>query len=122
MTLRQIYKRELGAYCDGVSKGLAGSRFRAKIEILSDTAGPQVEAGWLPFWGVSYDQKSDTIEISLDRLHHRVRDPLGLYSHEQPSGAAGIEVAGIEIVARDHIRHVVRFEPPVRAASQMPIG
>ena len=117
MTLRQVYKRDLGAYCDAVSKRLAGSYFRAKIEIVTDSAGLQVEASWLPCLGVTYDPKSDTIEIALNRLHHRVHDPRGLYADEKPGG-----VSGIEIVARDRVRHVVRFEPPVPAASQAPIG
>jgi hypothetical protein len=75
MTLRQVYKRDLGAYCDGVSKGLAGSRFRAKIEIVTDAAGLQVEASWLPFLGVTYDPKSDTIEIALNSPPQGARPP-----------------------------------------------
>jgi hypothetical protein len=90
-------------------EGPPGASFKAKVEIVS-TAGLQAEAGWLSFIGLSYDPKHDSLEIALNGLHHRVRDPLGLYADEQP----GV-VLGIEIVAHGGMRHVVRFDPPLPA-------
>ncbi len=116
MALRQVFKRELGVFCDGVSKGLRGASFKAKVEIVS-AADLQAEASWLFFIGLSYDSKHDSLEIALNGLHHRVRNPLGLYADEQP----GV-VVGIEIVAHGGMRHVVRFDPPVPAVSLSPAG
>jgi hypothetical protein len=113
MTLRQIYRRDLAAYCDGLSKRLAGGRHRATIEIESKGVGTQAAANARPMLGVSYDPKSDTIEVALEGLWHRVREPRGLYADERTEG-----VATVEIVAHDGVRCVVHLDPPIPRGTQ----
>jgi Family of unknown function (DUF5335) len=113
MTLRQIYRRDLAAYCDGLSKHLADGRHRAKIEIESKGVGTQAIVNARPLLGVSYDPKSDTIEIALEGFWHRVHEPRGLYADERTEG-----VATVEIVAHDGVRRIVRLDPPIPRTSK----
>jgi hypothetical protein len=108
MTLRQIYRRGLAAFCDDLSKRLAGGRHRATLEIESKGMGTQAAANARPMLGISYDPKCDTIEVALEGLWHRVREPRGLYADERTEG-----VAAVEIVAHDGIRCVVHLDPPI---------
>jgi hypothetical protein len=113
MTLRQIYRRDLGAYCDGLSERLASGRHRATIDIELKGMGRETAANARPMLGVSYDPKSNTIEVALEGLWHRVREPRGLYADERTEG-----VAAVEIVAHDGVRCVVHLDPPIPMETQ----
>ncbi len=63
MAIRKLDKTKWQAFFDRVSKGLIGKR--AEIEIASLALGSQIEAEWLPLFGIVYDPKNDIIEIAL---------------------------------------------------------
>jgi hypothetical protein len=49
------------AYFDRMSKLVTGKQ--AEIEAASLNIGDQIEAEWVPLLGISYDPKSDLVEV-----------------------------------------------------------
>lgn len=62
MGLAKLNKAEGRSYCDRISRGLAG--MSAQIEVMSLDSGDRTEADWLPLYGITYDPKSDVLEIA----------------------------------------------------------
>ena len=77
MATRKLEKSEWGAFFNGVSKNLADAR--AKVEVASLKLGDQIEANWLPLFGVVYDPKDDIVEIAMEGLDHLIRKPREIY-------------------------------------------
>lgn len=103
----QIDRSRWAPFLDAVTNSLVGKQ--AEIEVISLSLGDQIEAEWTSLIGISYDHKSDLIEIALDKLDHIIRSPRQL-SIDQ--GVGGI-VAAIEIVDADGNRQIVRFKDPL---------
>lgn len=112
MTARKLDKTQWRAFFDDLSKVLEGKE--AEIEVASLALGSQVEAEWLPLYGVTYDPKDDLVEVALEGLDHMVRKPREIYVE----GEAGA-LASFEIVDADGVKQVVRLRQPV---DQPPTG
>jgi hypothetical protein len=106
MTPRKLDKTEWRAYCDRVSKGLAGKR--AEIEIASLDLGSQIEAKWLPLLGIVYDPKNDIIEVALEGLDHMVRKPREVYVDDDQG-----ELASLEIIDGDGVHQIINLRDPL---------
>lgn len=106
MAARKLDKSEWRAFCDRMSKGLIGKQ--AEIEIASLALGSQIQGEWLPLIGITYDPKSDVIEIALDGLDHMVHRPREVYVDVDPGG-----LVSLEIVDGDNLRQVVKLRDPL---------
>jgi len=106
MIPRKLDKTEWRAYCDLVSRGLAGKR--AEIEIVSLDLGNQVEAKWLPLLGIVYDPKNDIIEVALEGLDHMIRKPREVYVDDDQG-----ELASLEIIDSDGVRQIINLRDPL---------
>jgi hypothetical protein len=71
----------------------------------------KVAAEWVALLGVAYDPRSDSFEIALGGLEHRVRKPETLYVDEGPRG-----VAALEVIDGGGLRHGLRLNCPVKPA------
>lgn len=109
MTTRKLEKSEWSAFFNGVSKGVKGAQ--AEIEIASLKLGDQIEATWLPLYGVVYDAKDDIFEIALEGLDHLVQKPREVYVDEE-----GGKLSSIEIIDGDNNHQIVRFRQPLAAS------
>jgi hypothetical protein len=105
MTTRKLEKSEWSAFFNDVSKGLKDAQ--AEIEIASLKLGDQIEATWLPLYGVVYDPKDDIFEIALKGLDHLIQKPREVYLEEE----AG-KLVNVEIVDGDNNHQIVRFREP----------
>ncbi len=105
MTTRKLEKSEWSAFFNDVSKGLKDAQ--AEIEIASLKLGDQIEATWLPLYGVVYDPKDDIFEIALKGLDHLIQKPREVYLEEE----AG-RLVNVEIVDGDNNHQIVRFREP----------
>ena len=106
MAIRKLDKTKWQAFFDRVSKGLIGKR--AEIEIASLALGSQIEAEWLPLFGIVYDPKNDIIEIALEDLDQMVRTPREVYIDDSPSG-----LASVQIIDGDGARHIIKLRDPL---------
>lgn len=104
--MRTIPKDQWKAYCDSVTDALTG--LRAEIEVLSLDLGDQIEAEWLPVFGITYDHKDDLLEVAVEGVDHLIRRPKELHVEE---GSTGLDA--ILVIDQDSVRHVVRFKEPL---------
>jgi hypothetical protein len=102
MTARKLDKIQWRAFFDDFSKALEGKQ--ARVEVASLALGSQVEADWLPLFGITYDPKDDLVEVALKGLDHMIRKPREIYVE---SGTGAVE--SIEIVDADGVKQIVRF-------------
>ena len=110
MATRQLEKKEWRVFFDQVSRGLIGKR--AEIRISAPRFGDQIEAGWLPLLGITYNPKNDIVEIALDGLDHMIRKPRVIYVDD-----TGGELTSLEVVDSDKATQIVRLrEPPMVTA------
>jgi hypothetical protein len=102
MATLKLEKAEWQPFFDRMSKGLVGKR--AEIEIASLSLGHQIAAEWLPLLGISYDPKSDILEIALDGLDHMIAHPEQIYVD-----ATGLQLTGLEIIDREGLAQLVQL-------------
>ena len=66
MTIRRLQRDDWSGFCAHVTRGFPGKR--VDIEVASLQIGFQPEARRLPLIGISYDPKSDVLELLLGEL------------------------------------------------------
>lgn len=106
MAPRSLPKTEWQAYCDRMSKGLVGKQ--AEIEVTGLPFGDRVAAKWLPLLGITYDPKSDLVEIALEGLDHLTHQPREISVEDGPEG-----LTAMEIVGADKRRQIVKLREPL---------
>lgn len=106
MTARKLEKLEWAAYFDALSKELKSAQ--AEVEIASLKLGDQVQANWLPLFGLVYDRKDDLIEVALDGIDHLINKPRDVYVDE----GEGL-LASIEIIDDDDNRQIIKLRQPI---------
>jgi hypothetical protein len=90
MTVRKLEKGEWHTYFDRISKKLEAEE--AEIEVMSLALGDQVESEWLPLLGITYEPKSDMLEVALEGLDHMIAKPREIFVDEQNLGLASVEI------------------------------
>jgi hypothetical protein len=109
MNTQTLEKNRWDGFLNQLSKGIEGRR--AEISVASLDLGDQVEAEWLPFLGMTYDRKSDAIEVILEGLEEVIPHPQKL-SYVQD----GSTVASIEIIDAQGVQRIVQLKEPVLLA------
>lgn len=106
MALRKLERTAWRIFFDQIAVGLFGKQI--EIEVASPTVGAQTLASWLPLVGMTYDPKSDVVEIVLDGLDHMVLHPRDVYIDGSPFGRVIIG-----IVDRDGGLEIIRLRDPL---------
>jgi len=106
MAIEKLDKASWHAFFDAISKTLGNTR--AEIEVQSLALGDQVEAEWLPLFGMTYEPKSEMLEIVLEGLDHMIRKPIELYVDRSGAG-----LASMEVIDKDGVRQIVRLREPL---------
>jgi hypothetical protein len=106
MTVRKLDKNEWLPFFEGISKVLEGKR--AEIEVASLSLGDQIQAEWLPFFGIVYDPKDDLVELTLEDLDHLIHHPREIYVDDNVGG-----LIAIEIVTADDVREIIKLKDPL---------
>lgn len=94
------------AYFDNVSKMLEGKC--AEIEVDSLAIGSQIEAEWVPLFGLVYEPRSDTIEVLLEGIGHLIHKPKEVFIDQQ-----GNQLTSLEVIDSDDLRHIVKLRGPL---------
>jgi len=95
MATKKIEKKEWSKYFDNFSiKYLKDEQPEyVEIQILSEVLGLQPETKWMILKGITYDHKSDLLEIQTDEMEHLIAHPDEIYVEELDDGwLAGLEV------------------------------
>ena len=106
MAISKLEKDAWQDYLNRISKKLDGKRAEVEVDALS--LGSQVEAEWLPLLGITYDQKSDTLDVILEGLDHRINKPRELYVEQLAT-----ELSSLEVVDSDDVRHIIKLRDPL---------
>jgi hypothetical protein len=106
MATSKLEKAAWQRYFDQVSKTLVGKQ--AEIEVASLQIGDQIEAEWVPLLGISYDPKSDIVEVLVEGLDHLIQKPVEIYIEQGPAG-----LASLEVIDADDVRQIVRLRDPL---------
>ncbi|MGM0587005.1 MAG: DUF5335 family protein [Bacteroidota bacterium] len=96
MAIRTINRDEWTRYFDDFSKKIKRNDRNdyVEIRILSQESGDQVEAEWLPLKGITYDEKSDSVYITLEQLNHQISHPAYINVDEDEQGyISSLEIA-----------------------------
>ena len=75
----------------------------ARIELLSPALGDQVEAEAVHLLGISYDAKSEVLEVLLENIDHLVFHPKEIWAIEEEDGF----LSGVEIVRDDGTKEIL---------------
>ena len=89
VTVRKLEKPDWRPYFDHLSKVLVGCQ--VEIDVTSLALVDQVQAKWLPLFGIVYDPKDDLVEVALEGLDHLIRKPRDISIEEGNGLLAGVE-------------------------------
>lgn len=112
MATTQLHKAEWQSYFDRLSKGLAGKQEQVEIEVESLSLGSQIEAEWLPLQGITYDPKSDIVEVLMEGLDHLIHRPQNVFIDY---GATGLQ--SIAVIDGDNNTQVIKLRDPLMLSS-----
>lgn len=106
MTISQIDKAEWKAFFDQFSKSLEGNS--AELELNSLLIGNQIQTEWTPLFGISYDQRSQSIDVLMEDLGHHISKPQKVYVDQQ-----GFSIASLEIIDAEDTRQIIKLRRPL---------
>jgi hypothetical protein len=106
MTAHKLDQARWRTFFDRVSKTLEGKQ--AEIEVASLDLGNQIEAEWVPLYGLVYDPKNDIVEVALEGLDHMIRKPREIYVDN-----GGLLLSSVEIVDAEGSRQIVKLKDPL---------
>jgi hypothetical protein len=105
MSTSQLNKSEWRIYFDRVSKAIRDER--AEIEVNSMALGSQIAASWLPLHGITYDPKSDVLEVVLEGLDHIVHAPVSIHVEQEGDALTSMQVSDGDT------QQILRFRKPI---------
>lgn len=106
MSTFKLEKASWQAYFDQITNLLEGKR--AEIEVDSMEFGAQIEAEWLPMQGITYDPKSDVVEILLEGLDHLIHKPKTIFVERD-----GLVLKSLEVIDAHDVRQILRLREPL---------
>jgi hypothetical protein len=101
----KIVPGDLASYFDVFTKRFLrdGAPEAADLELVAPDWGDQLAVEGARLIGITYDERTRTLEFALDFGDHRVREPREVWVVEEPDGFPGT----IEVVRPDGTREVV---------------
>ena len=112
-TQLSVPRSEWKPFFDRLSKALLGKW--AEIEVASLEIGDQILAEWVPLLGISYDERSDQLDVALDRASHWIQHPNEVIVDQNAAG-----LTSIAVVDREGTRQVIRLKDPLTLPAGAP--
>jgi hypothetical protein len=106
MQTSELQKSVWQSYFDHVSKSMDGKL--AEIEVDSLALGSQIQAEWVPFFGITYDKKNDMLEVILDGLDHMIRQPKNIYIEQD-----GAALSSVAVIDKDNVKQIIKLRDPL---------
>ena len=110
MATRKLAKSEWQSYFDRVSQSLGAKR--VEIEVASLEIGAQIEANQVALKGLTYDPKSDVLEVVTEALDHMIQHPREIYVEESGDG-----LVTVEALDSDGNKQIIKLTSPLLIAS-----
>lgn len=106
METKKIETSAWKSYFDQMTGQMQGKR--ALVEVASLDLGDQIEAEWIPLLGITYDPEDHALDVILQGIDHRVRDPREISVVWKDGG-----VEAIEIVDDENRQQIIRLRKPL---------
>lgn len=106
MNTSELEKKNWQTYFDRVSKTIDGKL--AEIEVDSLALGSQIQAEWVPCFGITYDKKSDMLEVILDGLDHMIKKPKNIYVEQD-----GMTLSSVEVIDESNTKQIIKLRTPL---------
>ena len=90
MATRRLDRAEWREYFDGVSNQLGPAE--VEIEIAALPLGVQVETKWATLRGLTYDPKSDVMQVFAEGVNHLIHGPQEIFVQEDDAGLESVSV------------------------------
>lgn len=105
MNIKKLEPTDWQAYFDKFSKNMSTEHRTdyAEIRILSEEIGSQKETSWLPLKGLTYDSRSEILEVLVENMDHMVLEPSEIYVDENEAGT----INALEVIRRDGIKEII---------------
>ena len=81
---------------------------QVEIEVPGLNIGDQIEQEWIQLLGITYDPRSDRIEILVEGLDHLIPKPREVWVDHGPAG-----LVSMEVVDADDVRQIIRLRDPL---------
>jgi hypothetical protein len=81
---------------------------QVEIEVTALNIGDQIEQEWIQLLGITYDPKSDVIEILVEGLDHLIPKPREVWVDHGPIG-----LVSMEVIDADDVRQIIRLREPL---------
>lgn len=85
---------------------------QVEIEVTGLNIGDQIEQEWIQLLGITYDPKSDLIEILVEGLDHLIPKPREVWIDQGPTG-----LLSMEVIDADDVRQIIRLRDPLMLPS-----
>lgn len=106
MSIEKLDKESWATYFDSMSKILAGKQ--AEIDVESLALGAQIASRYAPLHGITYDHKSEMLEIMLERWEHNISHVSEIWiDHE------GINLSSIRVLDADGVEQIIKLRDPL---------
>ena len=110
MATRKLAKSEWQSYFDRVSQSLGAKQ--VEIEVASLGIGDQIEVNQVALNGLTYDPKSDVLEVVTEALDHMIQHPSEIYVEESGDG-----LVTVEALDSDGNKQIIKLTSPLLIAS-----
>lgn len=106
MAIRSLLPAERRAYFEQVSRTLGAQR--ARVEIFGLGVGAQTVLDNIHLTGLSYDPRTDELEIFTDEIGHHIAQPREVYVDDDVEG-----LHSLEIVDDNGNKQILRLKRPL---------
>lgn len=106
MSIEKLDRNSWATYFDSMSKVLTGKQ--AEIDVESLALGAQVESRFAPLNGITYDHKSEMLEIMLERWEHNIPHVNEIWIDHD-----GVSLNSIRVVDADGVEQIIKLRDPL---------
>lgn len=74
-----------------------------EVQVMSENMGVQPEIQWMVLKGITYDPKSDLLEIQVNKMEHLITEPKEIYVEEAEDGW----MTGMQIIQKNGEKNLI---------------
>jgi hypothetical protein len=105
MATADLERSRWHAYFDDMARKTQGNQ--VCLETADVELGNQRESDWLPLSGITYDPKSDVLEVVTDRLDHLITHPSAISIDYDTEG-----LHNVSVIDAEGRRQIIRLKEP----------
>jgi hypothetical protein len=113
MTTERLDRSAWKGYFDAMSRVLPGKQ--AEIEVNSLHIGSQIEAEFVPLLGITYDSRSDILEVLMEGWDHTIAHVREVFVDHD-----GVNLNSVSVTDADGVQQIIRLRDPAMLPAPPP--